>query len=70
MNCCVHYLTASCEVCRTLVRCIAGIPNNPLEVTSERSHMLMELLCSLRVGTFARPMSEPAEMLRQKGGSF
>ena len=54
-----------CEACRALVRCIAEIPDVPLEVTSESSHMLLEAVHSFRVGRFARPMSEPAEKLRQ-----
>ena len=48
-----------------MVRCIAEIPDVPLEVTSERSHMLLEAVRSFRVGRFARRMSEPAEKLRQ-----
>lgn len=54
-----------CEACHASVRCIAEIPDVPLEVTSGRSQMLLEVLCSFRVGRFARPMSEPAEKLRQ-----
>lgn len=51
--------------CHVLMRCIDEIPDLPLEVISERSHMLLEVLCSFRVSRFARPMSEPAEKLRQ-----
>lgn len=48
-----------------MVRCVTEIPSIPLEVTPERSHMLLEVLCSSRVRRFARLISEPAEKLRQ-----
>lgn len=49
-----------------LVSWIAEIPDVLMEFITEWSHMLLlEVLCSSKVGEFARPMSESEEKLRQ-----